>query len=102
MECLDFLSLRGMSDTNGALRTAIGSAGLLLSATAHHGHPTAQCRCGAGDHPKFVGTFPDKDRSTLLPGFEFQGATRLSASHWQGDPTSRPMNSLDKEEKTEK
>ena len=90
------------SDTHGALRTAIGSADLLLSATAHHGYPTAQCRRGAGDQPKFVGTFADKDRSTLLPGFEFQGAARISASHRQGDPMSRPMNRLEKEEKIEK
>ena len=32
-------------------------------------------RCGAGDHPGFVGTFPDPDHSALLPGLQSEGAT---------------------------
>jgi hypothetical protein len=36
-----------------------------------------------------------------VPGLESQGAARLSASHWKGDPTPHSMKRLDKEEKEE-
>ena len=71
-------------ETPGALCPGGGSQGVMPSTKAHHGHATAQCRCGSGDHPRPLGSYSDKNHPALLPGLQHQSAAGLSPGHGGG------------------